>query len=168
MKNRIKELWKEYKKKRKENRVGTITGYLDFGYEVMQTVINVYQTFFLLMGILYCFSVEQNQVNELAEIIGSRQGMNVLLSYIMFICIIVYMMWFILKDGIRLLRRITVIICWYGINTVMLSHGINIFSLKGTFAVILSAFMIEKILMTVMKVKRLPSKYISYHHTEEG
>ena len=42
VKRNISSVWEKYKRERKEEHLEIVTGYLDFGYEVMQALTEIY------------------------------------------------------------------------------------------------------------------------------
>lgn len=158
VKRNISSVWEQYKRERKENHLEIVTGYLDFGYEAMQALTEIYQIIFAVIAVFTCHAVENDVVNEI-KLVFDLQGLSILMIFVLCIYMLyIFKLTVFHRNGI--MGRVAAVIAWYSISMFLLRHGVAVFSLKGIIGVYLSAVIIKKILTTVIEVKELPSRNI--------
>lgn len=134
--NRLKDIWKKYKRERKEDRLETITGYLDFGYESARTIWEICMTQLLLFGILALYFIERNELSEMQKVFGNTQGEGE------------QMMWLLAS------------LIWCMVAGTLVYHGIPVFTLSKMFGMGFGAWIIKYILIFIMEFAGLPSRNV--------
>lgn len=156
--DRLKEIWKKYKRERKEDRLETITGYLDFGYEAARTIWEICMTQLLLIGVVALYSIERNELSEMQKDFNSIQVQQSIwvLVFSIFMCKLLF-------DSVlyrKIAAPVTASLIWCMVTGTCVYHGISIFTMSKIFGMGFSAWMLKQILMLNMELAGLPSRNI--------
>lgn len=164
-KTELKELAARYRRERKENPNRVLTGHLDFWYEFMGSIMTIYGTIFLMIGLLFWIAMNENNMSQMAELLNTSQGnwklINVLLPFVMILYTVKWFIAIIREYRSNLGIPVAAIFVCYTINGLLLRNGILVFTLKGTVAVFLGSAIIKFLLITVMDIAGLPSRNIT-------
>lgn len=165
-KTNIRELLRQQRRERKENRLETITGYLDFGYEAARTIWEICMTQLLLFGVLALYFIERNELSEMQKDFNSIQVQQSiwLLVFSIFICKLLF-------DSVlyrKIAAPVTASLIWCMVTGTFVYHGISIFTMSKILGVGFGAWMIKYILIFIMDLAELPSRNIVRCYNTDG